>query len=223
MGVAVRLRGADVLPARPLADRVPGHAGQLTDLTGPVPRDDQYLYFREIVEQDTGARVVNETWLPVGGTGMARFIEFGRTWDTPPGSFQVSYAFLKRLPTDPEELLLYARSWPLDGRDAEPMSEIDYIQSYGALMGLLRADPPMPGGLRPAIFEALARIPGVKMTEDAVDLRGRRGVGFQATPRFPVEIIEPGTYEYLGQNYRSEGQRSAVVERAVVDRIGQRP
>jgi hypothetical protein len=91
-------------------------------------------------------------------------------------------------------------------------------------MGLLRHDPPMPGGLRPAIFEALARIPGVEMTEEEVDARGRHGVGFKGPmPRFPVDIIEPGTYEYLGQIDAGDEQRSAVVKRAVVDRIGQRP
>ena len=191
---------------------------------GAVPRDDQYLYLREIVKKDSGARLLNESWLPVSGEGVTRSVELGRSWDSPAGWMPVSWAFLKSLPTEPEELLLYARSWPQDGRSGgEPMSEDDYIQSYVALMGLLRHDPPMPGGLRPAIFEALARIPGVEMTEDAVDARGRHGVGFKATPRFPVDIIEPGTYEYLGQIDRGEEQRSAVVERSVVDRIGQRP
>jgi hypothetical protein len=194
-------------------------AGAEAGVTGAVPRDDQYLYRKEILVEGE-RRFVDEFWLPVGGNGLMRTSERGRTWDT-----GVSYPILEHLPTDPGELLVYARSWPFDGRGSEPMSENDYIQSYVALMGLLRDDPVTPDGLRPAIFEALARIPGVEMTADVVDARGRHGVGFKAGPRFPVDVIDPDTYEYLGMRGTNEGleQRSAVVRRAVVDRIGQRP
>jgi hypothetical protein len=205
---------------------------------GALPRDDQYLYIRGIVKErpldGEGARMrfVDEAWLPVDGTGLTRSSERGRSWDSPAGWMPVSYAFLKRLPTEPGELLLYARSWPLDGRDGPPMSENDYVMSYVALMGLLRADPPMPSGLRAAIYDALARIPGVEMTEGEVDARGRLGVGFKGPgPRFPVDILDPDTHEYLGHRdtlVRDEDgervdQRIAVVQRAVVDRLGQRP
>lgn len=208
---------------------------------GAVPRDDQYLYRRDLVVErpldGEGAvlRFRDESWLPVDGEGVMRSSERGRSWDTAAGWMPVRYAFLKRLPTDPAQLVLYARSWPEDGRtDPAPMSENDYLMSFVALMGLLRADPPMPAGLRPAIFAALARIPGVEMTDGEVDARGRRGVGFRGPwprPGLPVDIIDPDTHEYLGARsvlVRDEDgervdQRIAVVDRAVVDRLGQRP
>jgi hypothetical protein len=194
-------------------------------VSGAVPRDDQFLYRREILLEGR-ARFVSEFWQPVNGEGLMRTSERGRTWETAAGWMRLSYAFLDSLPTDPGELVVYARSWPYDGRDASsPMTENDYIQSYVALMGILRENPAMPGDLRAAIFEALARIPGIEMTEDEVDARGRHGVGFKAGPRFGVDIVDPDTYEYLGMRGMNEGveQRSAVVERAVVDRLGQRP
>jgi hypothetical protein len=206
---------------------------------GAVPRDDQYLYRRDAVKErplDGGGavmRFVDESWLPVDGSGITRTSERGRSWDSPAGWMPVSYEFLKGLPTDPAQLVVYARSWPEDGRKIPaPMTEDDYVTAYVALMGLLRADPPMPAGLRAAMFDALARIPGVEMTDDEVDARGRRGVGFKGPrPLFPIDILDAETFEYLGQRstlVRDEDgerveQRIAVVGRGVVDRIGQRP
>ena len=107
----------------------------------------------------------------------------------------------------------------------------EYVTAYIALMGLLRADPPMPGDLRVAIFDALARIPGVRITNHEVDARGRRGVGFTGPRLSQTDIISPTTYAYLGfrgtlvrdEDGERVEQRSAVVDRAVVDRLGQRP
>ena len=205
---------------------------------GAFPRDDQYLYRKEIIVdrpldgEGAPMRFVDEHWLPVGGQGIVRSSERGRSWESPAGWMPVSHEDLRKLPTDPGQLLLYARAWPDDGRSIkDPMTDDDYFTAYFALMGLLRADPPMPADLRGAIFDALARVPGVEMTEDEVDARGRPGVGFKGPMLSQVDIISPKTYEYLGfrgtlvrdEDGERVEQRSAVVERGVVERLGQRP
>lgn len=210
-----------------------------TEATGPIPRDDQYLYRKEITVErpldGTGAtkRFVDENWVSVDGSRPTRNSELGTVWYTtgsgwPPMSFQA----LAKLPTDPGQLLLSIRAWPEDGRQSsEPMSEDDYETTYMYLSMLLYHQPPMPPPLRAAAFEAMARIPGVRIVDDQVDLRGRRGLAISRPAAFDQAIIlDAASYEYLGLrngDVRPDGERverlSTRVDTGVVDAIGQRP
>jgi hypothetical protein len=204
--------------------------------TGPIPRDDQYLYRKEITEErplDGTGRTrtyVDENWVSVDGSRPTRNSELGRVWTTTGQVLPMLIEELDVLPTDPGQLLLHVRDWPDDGRDSgEPMSAVDYDTAYMYLSMLLFHQPPMPPGLRSAIFEAMARIPGVTIVDDRVDALGRRGVAI-GRPGHQATILDAATHEYLGftnTDVRDDGERvervSSRVATGVVDEIGERP
>ena len=107
--VAVGLRGADVAPARPLADRVAGHAGELSDLTGrevPVrasrswPRE---RYARPGLGWQARAGVMRcGSVAPTAGTAQPPVTSTYRklTWPMPIQSPSLSAASLTRSPVD---------------------------------------------------------------------------------------------------------------------------
>jgi hypothetical protein len=208
--------------------------------TGPIPRDDQYLYRKEITEErpvdGTGRTrtVVDENWVSVDGSRPSRNSELGNVWYTtgqgwPPMRFEE----LRRLPTDPGRLVLAVSEWPAGGRESsEPMSEDDFITAYFSLSALLYHQPPMPPELRAAAYDALARIPGVEIVDDEVDLRGRRGLAISRPVAGADQaiILDAATHEYLGfrnTDVREDGERieriSSRLGGGVVDEIGERP
>ncbi|MFF4255884.1 hypothetical protein ACFY1L_32210 [Streptomyces sp. NPDC001663] len=96
----------------------------------------------------------------------------------------------------------------------------------------------MPPGPEAAVFEAVARIPGMRVDHQAVDALGRRGVAVSYPKIGSALVFDPKTYAYLGM--RSEGSTAdwvggewdhhggyhevlALEGTGVVDRIGQRP
>ena len=109
------------------------------------------------------------------------------------------------------------------------------------LAGLLKLVPVMPEGLRPAAYEALGMIPGVKVVPNQKDARGRTGVAIAYDdPTLPGEtgygsyfIFNPKTYEFLGfRDERTSGdgkhgttftQLSYLDSWAIVDKAKQRP
>jgi hypothetical protein len=206
--------------------------------TGPIPRDDQYLYRKEVTEErplDGTGRTrtyVDENWVSVDGSRPTRNSELGKVWTTTGGGWPtMRFEDLRRLPTDPGQLLLHIRDWPSDGRDrSEPMTPDDYESAYMYLSMLLFHQPPMPPALRAAAFDALARIPGVAIVDDEVDARGRRGVAISRPPLGGQAIIlDAATHEYLGFSNTDlrDGERvvrvSSRVATGVVDEIGERP
>ncbi len=192
-----------------------------------IPRGDQFLYTREVLieTQADGVRerFVDESWQSVSGMWPSRESERGRTWTRAPAEHvwpPRSYEELDRLPTDPRAL---RRSVAGDGGDQ---------LAYPYLMMLLRGWRVMPPGLRTATFEAIRRIPGVRVTPGGTDARGRRGLlvsrpGDRMDVRY---VVDPSTYEYLGIRdtfVRDDGvtveRVSALTGHGVVDRVGQRP
>jgi hypothetical protein len=203
-----------------------------------VPRDGQYYYLKEVlVETPVGGgereTFVDESWLAVGGNYLSLTSERGRAWMAKDNWLPRRYSDLEKLPTDPAQLLLYVRSWPDDGRAGdEPMSADDYETSYMFLTMLLRGAPVMPPRLRAATFGALARIPGVEITEDRLSPRGPHALAIRRRGRWPWQalVVSRGSYTYLGMrdlNVREDGVKVRQVRRLVrsglVDRIRQRP
>ncbi len=217
-------------------------AARRSQAQGPVVpgiRDDQFIYTREIlVETPVDGRgpsetFVDESWRSVDGSQPSRVSERGRSWIEPPypaGSVWPPrrYDDLEKLPTDPRKLRLAVLDWFHRGNSAE----VDYESEYMGLMFLLRSWRVMPPGLQPAAYRALAQIPGVRVTGDEVDARGRHGIGItrRESPLNVVLILDRESYDYLGTRdtmVRKDGtevqQLFALEETGITDTVGVRP
>ncbi|MGW6579003.1 CU044_5270 family protein [Streptomyces globisporus] len=212
-----------------------------------APRDDQFIYSKRIIketEQKTGQvqTYTDEMWDSVGVSKLSLSMELGREmWEEPAGKGNGvwpprKWSELKKLPQDPERLvlaILSAGSRP-DGRSIGDLDEPHRYEAYW-LLGELLKNPVLPQGLRPAAYEALAHVPGVKTIPGVQDSAGRTGVGIAHTGRGSYKskylIFDPVSYEFLG--FRDErtsasgketyAQLSHVVEWGIVDRLRQRP
>jgi len=114
------------------------------------------------------------------------------------GKVPVSYAGLRSLPRSPAALDRYLAGLPLRGWGPAPVREFEIIKE-------LLTTYVMPPALTAELYRALGSIPGVTVDHDAVDVAGRRGVGFQITlPRLAGGeidqlILDPTTYSLMGQ------------------------
>ncbi len=212
-----------------------------------VPRDDQFIYSKRIIketEQKTGEvkSYTDEMWDSVDVSKPSLSMELGREmWEEPAGKGggvwpPRKWSELKKLPQDPEKLTLAIVS--LGSRtDDRSVSDLDKLERFEAywLLGELLKSPVLPQGLRPAAYEALALVPGVRTIPGVKDSAGRTGVGIAHTGRGLSEgrylIFDPSTYEFLGfrdERISASGERkyiqlSHVVDWGIVDRVKQRP
>ncbi|MEU6230359.1 CU044_5270 family protein [Streptomyces sp. NPDC047042] len=212
-----------------------------------APRDDQFIYTKEIIEETPvgGGRsrtYVDESWNSVDGSKKSYVSELGHTQWVPPDQPGQRiwpprrWSQLKQLPTHPGRLPIALRDLVGKPDYGRPVTadEWPFVQFY--LSGLLR-QAVLPKGLRPAAFEALATVPGVKVLPGRTDAGGRPGIGIQyiGPPGTPwadggrVLVFDAKSYQYLGmRDQRSAGgktyeQWSYVAVDAVVDRVMQRP
>ncbi|MFE3762343.1 CU044_5270 family protein [Streptomyces sp. NPDC059104] len=158
---------------------------------------------------------------PAGGDGAG---------GVPAGIDRPTYQWLASLPTDPDALLkkLYADtgSQGTGGRDQAVFDKI----------GELLRESVMPPGTAAALYNAVAKIPGVVEVPDAVDAAGRHGVGIAREDTSLSQrsewIFDKTSLSYLGQrSYLTQDTKqgkagtltsiSAVLARAVVDKAGQ--
>ncbi|MGJ5890379.1 CU044_5270 family protein [Streptomyces niveiscabiei] len=215
---------------------------------GPV-RDDQFVYVESRVSYSSArdGRITvqplhrQEIWTSVDGlhTGLKR--EAGeKPMDLPPDvrpggpGWEVSafYNHLKTLPTTAD------RMWDYLYETAPKYSEQDTYQAMFVLAGDLLVNSVMPPEQGAALFRAVARIPGVTLTGDAVDAAGRPGAGVsRQDPDNPTRdewIFDLRTHAFLGERSVATSDHSdvkkgtvtsntAVLRRAIVDRAGQRP
>lgn len=220
------------------------------------PRDDQFVYTKEIIQETnrkTGAKksYVDENWRSVDGSQRSWIMEIGHGWWSPPvkdngGMWPPrDWGTLRKLPTDPEKLILslLLKSGPDDRNDSlDEITENEWSDIHFSLTGLLKLVPVMPKGLRPAAYEALGMVPGVRAVPNQKDAKGRTGVAITyddpVAPRGSEGfgsffIFEPGTHRFLGfRDERSSGngkntkryiQLSYLDSWAVVDKARQRP
>jgi hypothetical protein len=193
-------------------------AKAVRDVPGPYPKPGQWMYIKTMVASDArfivrsddegdrlervpaeGPRAV-EWWSKVGpkpGEGTNSFTNReGNALLGPPLIQGVSYPDLSSLPTDPDRLLKviydYQRKHGYGGASTWPAT---FRLISEMLNGLLP-----PPELQAALFQAMAKIPGVTVVQDTVDAAGRRGTALALVDdqvRFEV-ILEKGTYRYLG-------------------------
>ncbi|MDH6626241.1 hypothetical protein M2271_004058 [Streptomyces sp. LBL] len=225
-----------------------GAAAEERKLEKPIaPRDDQFIYTKEIIKETPvgGGRsntYVDESWNSVDGSKRSYVSELEHAQWVPPYQPGQSdwpprrWSQLKRLPTDPVRLPIALRGGGAEPDYSRPMKADEWPIVQFLLSGLLRT-PVLPKGLRPAAFEALATVPGVKVLPGRTDADGRAGIGIQyvGRPGTPwadgkrVLLFDAKTYHYLGtRDQRKAGtvtyeQWSYVADHAVVDRVRQRP
>ncbi|MDR3036518.1 MAG: hypothetical protein LBV78_26045, partial [Kitasatospora sp.] len=154
---------------------------------------------------------------------------------------------LSKLPTAPEKVILSVLGNMFGSKHYKSISEIPddaWWNVHFALAGLLKLVPVMPKGLRPAAYEALAMVPGVKTVPDVRDAKGRVGVAVTYSGRPPglpkrqrkpgygsYFIFDPKTYAFLGfrdvrtsdDDSKTYIQLSYLDDWAIVDRVKQRP
>ncbi|MET8610486.1 MULTISPECIES: CU044_5270 family protein [Streptomyces] len=239
----------DTRPAAALLHRISAAAARHDTLT---VRDDQFVYTREKIrgaDVTSGKAVVGplkdeETWLaqepgPLHRLGLSRVdgetlplnAELGDTEGTPAGFGRPTYRWLGSLPTDPARLLdyLYAKTPEAERRQRDQA----VFEQIGSLLGGM-----MPPRTAAALYQAAARIPGVRRTVEARDVIGRPGLGIvRDDTRYGVRtewVFDPKDYSFLGArtflirdtSYGKAGtllSGTAELAHAVVDKAGLRP
>ncbi|MGY0062518.1 CU044_5270 family protein [Streptomyces sp. LZ34] len=249
--------GSDPAQARPTASPRLQNVSARTVLNGAAaferkrgkgiePRDDQFIYTKEIIKETskkTGKTktYTDENWRSVDGSHRSWVMEIGHGWWSDPDPQEGSswppqdWTRLEKLPTDPDKLLIAVRDWAYKKPHYNrPIEDDEWGDIEFGLAGLLYRVPVMPDGLRAAAYEALGRIPGVKATPGEKDAKGREGIAISYDSPHglsSVFIFDANTYAYLGmRDIRSSDkthdqyvQRSYLDGYAVVDKVKQRP
>jgi hypothetical protein len=208
-------------------------------------RDDQFVYveskvsymtFEEGKAPERAPIHKREIWLSVDGT-LPGLLEEDRDHDAhmvlKPGKSGIptstDYRNLQTLPTDPDKMLDWLHKNSEGGKSAD--------QNAFVLVGDLSQESLLPPEVGAALYRAAAEIPGVTVVQDAVDAEGRHGVAVAREDDGVREelIFDPKTYEFLGEREVVVGDTedglkkgmvmgvSAILERTVVDKAGQRP
>ncbi|MFE0099416.1 CU044_5270 family protein [Streptomyces sp. NPDC059009] len=203
----------------------------------PKLRDDQFVYIKSKVSYSSdGAREplhVREFWESVDGrhTGMLHEPVSGHRHDRMEPELPLLedddyYRNLQKLPTDPVNM----RDW---------LNRIADENSNGkpfVVVGDLIRESLMPSKQAAALYLAATEIPGVELVEDAVDASGRHGIAiaWEDDGSRQELIFDKETKKYLGERevltedkpFGKKGKvlaSTAVLERIVVDKAGQRP
>ncbi|MFC9282003.1 CU044_5270 family protein [Streptomyces collinus] len=206
----------------------------------PVPRDDQYFYTRTYVVQTylKGGRTrtwTDESWMSVDGSKPSLRQENGKIHHDPPlGKHEVAwpptvYSKLQKWPTDPDKLLDQFRH----GMKSSPRSDVDaFFEGCMLLMG----PRVLPPALQAAAFEALSKLPRIRIDHHDATVAGRRAVGVSHPGAAFTFLFDRKTYDYLGLRTKGSSAkevngewkqvnyyyRTATLEDIqVVDRIGQ--
>ncbi len=209
-------------------------------------RDDQFVYIKSKggwtlqMGDDVPAKLQpvhqREVWLSVDGSqeGMLH-APYDRAdhepleKETPGIPSNTSYRHLQTLPTDPDQMYAWLN------RVSEGSGSKD--EANFVLVGDLARESLMPPEQAAALYRAAAKIRGVFVVDDAVDAVGRHGIAVaRVDDGERVELIfDKKTKEFLGEREVAvedlpwgfeKGEvtgRFAVLERAVVDKRGQRP
>jgi hypothetical protein len=113
------------------------------------------------------------------------------------------------VPTDPDGLLV-AIYQLVEDPDCSPIRG-DNVQDRAFTMIDVLLQTVQPAEVRASLYQALAKIPGVRVVHSATDAAGRRGVGFTRAASIEFRgssdwlrleiILDNDTYRYLGARY----------------------
>jgi hypothetical protein len=232
----VAVLGAAVLVARQLPqDRAP--AAPAVIAAEPTPRPHQWVYTKELrVEYGGHKPFTHEHWDRVDGKKFINAASDRRTAGAPkvrrermqwrqlrsarcPGmpegippavGLGIFFQDPSAVPTDSDGLLAAVYQLVKDPKCA-PIPVGDTVQDRAFLLidGMLQTV--QSAEVRAALYQALAKIPGVTVAQGASDAAGRRGVAFARAAAIEgpgssdwlrLEIIlDPNTYRYLGARH----------------------
>jgi hypothetical protein len=232
----VAVLGAAVLVARQLPqERAP--ATPAANPAEPTPRPHQWVYSKELrVEYGGRKPFTHELWIRVDGRKFINPTSDRRTAGAPkvrkermqllpvpqgcppgqPARIRPAVGLGKffpnpaAVPTDPDGLLAAVYRLVEDPACA-PILVGDTVQDRALLLidGMLQTV--MPAEVRAALYQALAKIPGVTVVPGATDAAGRRGVAFARAAAIEghgssdwlrLEIIlDRVTHRYLGARH----------------------
>jgi hypothetical protein len=235
----VAVLGAAVLVARQLPQEQKP-ATPATNAAEPTPRPHQWVYSKELRVEDGGGKpFTTELWDRVDGKKFARPTSNRRTAGAPKvrrermdfPSFQEAvfprcpdkparirpavglghwFPNPSAVPTDPDGLLAAVYQLVKDPTCAPiPVGDTVQDRAFMLIDGMLQTV--QPAEVRAALYQMLAKIPGVTVTQGATDAAGRRGVAFSRAAAIEgsgssgwlqLEIIlDPDTYRYLGARH----------------------
>ncbi|MFJ8537391.1 CU044_5270 family protein [Streptomyces sp. NPDC093591] len=208
-------------------------------------RDDQFVYIKSKVAwttqtNDEPAKLQaiheREVWKSVDGSRKGLLDEPYQGFDnepldaeTPGIASNTNYRHLQTLPTDPDKMYKWLNSVS-EGSNSK--DEANFV-----LVGDLARESLMPPAQAAALYRAAAKISGVFVIDDTVDAAGRHGVAVARVDRgqrFEL-IFDRKTKEFLGERTVAvedlpfgfkKGEvtaRTAILDRTVVDKAGQRP
>jgi hypothetical protein len=213
---------------------------------GPSSSEGEYVYIRsrgafaELGDSPARLQPVHEReiWFPrnARGDGLLRQPFFdvpiiGVIPERKTLTDMTPNAALVDLPSDPDALLakLYRE------RDERGRGDSRDGAAFTAIGDVLR-ESLVPPRTSAALYRAAAKIPGVEVVRGVTDAAGRQGVAVAHTERSRRHewIFDERTYEYLGERSylvaaTSDGpagtvlSTTAVLQRAVVAKLGQRP
>ena len=233
----VAVLGAAVVVARQLPqERAP--AAPAVNAAEPTPRPHQWVYTRELHVQYGGHKPwTHEHWNRVDGKKFINAASDRRTAGAPkvrtermqlrsflpsgcpPGQPQRVrpagglgrwFPDPSAVPTDPDGLLAAVYQL-VEAPTCAPIPVGDTVQDRAFMLidGMLQTL--MPAEVRAALYQALAKIPGVTVVQGATDAAGRRGVAFSRAAAIEgpgssdwlrLEImLDPNTHRYLGARH----------------------
>jgi hypothetical protein len=232
----VAVLGAAVLVARQLPqDRAP--AAPATNAAEPTPRPHQWVYSKELrVEYGSRKPFTIERWDRVDGKKFVNWASDRRVardpkvikeqrgfrslrsarCPGPPERIRPAVGLGRffpnpsAVPTDPDGLLAAVYQL-VEDPDCAPIPVGDTVQDRAFMLidGMLQTV--QPAEVRAALYQALAKIPGVTVVQGATDAAGRRGVAFVRAaaiegPRssgwLRLEVIlDPDAHRYLGARH----------------------
>jgi hypothetical protein len=157
-----------------------------------------------IMAQVPGTHRTSETWTQADGQEIAS-VQDGKVVVTsimgaPVGWPQISYDYLRSLPTDPASLMrviehnLQTRPSPFSPSDASSMV-------FDSVAALIENNPELPPRLSAALYGVLARLPSVRLGH-ATDLAGQQVLSLYQTEEGYLRreiFINPVSYAYAGQ------------------------
>lgn len=159
------------------------------------------MVYRSVAQRRT-AKILFRAGIPDGVPELERVTvasEVGRF-----DAFSWPSSAIRKLPADPTRLAVTLRHKPLpfplvrDGRPAVGDEELFHVA-----IGLLRSPFALPR-LRAAVVRMIGKIPGVKVSDRAKDVRSRSGYGVTLSTSVPEPelVIDRRDSQVLGVNYR---------------------